>query len=64
MASWMSEVVAPRSLVRADAASDSAPLSPVVPICARMRMTMGRTRKRSLDTGAPGLSTLVEWLFM
>ena len=48
LASWISEVVAWSSCVSAVADSESAPLSPVAPICARMRMIIGMTRNFSL----------------
>ena len=51
LASWISEVVAWSSWVSAVAESESAPLSPVAPICARMRMMMGMTRNFSLPAG-------------
>ena len=51
LASWISEVVAWSSWVSAVAESDRAPLSPVAPICAKMRMMMGMTRNFSLPAG-------------
>ena len=64
LASWISAVVAPRSVVRAEAASDRAPLSPLVPIWAKIKMMIGRTRKRSFVADAPAGPALTAGLCM
>ena len=63
-ASCISAVVAWSSVVSAEVASDRAPLSPVVPICAKMRMMMGMTRNFSRPAGAEPAVAVETVVFM